>query len=49
MDFKVIRELQRIESEKKCNSLTCVHYVGGLCVGCETDECDFTEPYFTQD
>lgn len=50
MDFKIIKELKRIEANKKCSVLTCVHYAGGFCVGCESDdECDFTEVTVMQD
>jgi hypothetical protein len=50
MDFKIVRELKRIESSKKCGLLTCVHYAGGYCVGCDTDsECEFSEKTCSQD
>lgn len=50
MDFKIIRELLWIDENEKCNVLTCVHYAGGFCVGCDSDnECEFLERSFTQD
>jgi hypothetical protein len=50
MDFKIIRELKKVENNKKCGILTCVHYAGGFCVGCENEEeCEFTEMTITQD
>lgn len=50
MDLKIIRELKRSDDNKRCNALTCVHYAGGFCIGCDKDgECDFIERAFTQD
>ena len=50
MDFKIVRELQRIEINKKCGILTCVHYAGGFCVGCDSDdECEFSENALMQE
>jgi hypothetical protein len=50
MTFKVVKELQKIDATKKCGLLTCAHYAGGYCVGCENDnECEFIEKSYTQD
>jgi len=50
MDFKIVRELQIIENNKKCGILTCAHYAGGFCVGCENDdECEFFESPMIQE
>lgn len=50
MDFKIIKEFKVIENNKKCGALTCIHYAGGYCVGCEDEkECQFTEEAVTQE
>ena len=43
-------DTRRFEEDKRCGILTCGHYAGGLCVGCENaDECEFVEEACTQD
>lgn len=50
MVFKIVRELEKIEDTKKCDVVTCIHCIGGYCVGCESeDECEFEEKVFMQD
>jgi hypothetical protein len=50
MDLKIVRELKIKDNEKKCGIITCVHYAGGFCVGCDNEhECEFTERVCTQD
>lgn len=50
MDFKIIRELKKTDTNKKCGAVTCVHYAGGFCVGCDNEEeCEFAEKTGMQD
>lgn len=50
MTHKIVKELKKIECNKRCGLLTCVHYAGGYCVGCENEgECEFIEKSSTQD
>lgn len=49
MDIRTISKL-KMAADKRCNVLTCIHYAGGFCTGCEKeDECEFSEKTSVQD